>query len=361
METGLLGGVKWEIEGNTLIFSPKQGNKGTFHGVKSDFDFLQKYHHRVEHIKTKGVLHYKGNILKNMFGEYTNLKTADLSAFETSKAISMNSMFQDCPSLEAVNLSSFNTENIKDMEDMFWGCKKLKSLDLSNFDTTSVTDMQGMFCKCPSLKTLNLSSFDTSNVNNMDSMFHECESLKTLDLSSFDTSNVINMRGMFSGCFNLEKINFSHLTINPSLCTDFTLCGCDSLKEVTIPDDLEKRYKTLAPLTLCGIYGPFLHNNNLFSNLLSRLENLTGLDFTEEKKLLSVFNPCDCNEIAEWKARHNTKVNKKLSEIIEIIGLNNIEWTRSEFDAFVQKLGMNGVMSDINAYLNGVPMEDILA
>lgn len=355
---GLLGGVKYEIEGSTLIFAPKQGNEGTFNGAKLTFDLLSKYPH-IEHIKTKGILHCEGMVLDGMFSGYIYLKTADLSAFETSKATSAFAMFQNCPSLETVDLSSFNTSNIKNMGDMFWGCKKLKSLDLSNFDTSNVTNMRCMFCKCISLKTVNLSHFNTGNVNNMNNMFYGCESLKTLDLSSFDTSNVTNMKSMFSGCFNLERLNFSCLAISSYFCTDFMLCGCDSLKEIAIPDDLEKRYNTLAPLNLCDSYRAFYSVS--FSNLLSKIEKLTRVDFTEEKKLLLVFTPCDRNDIAKWKAEHNAKVDKKLPDIVKIIGFNNIEWTKSELDAFMQNLEKSGTISDIQAYLNGVPLEDILA
>ena len=54
---------------------------------------------------------------------------------------------------------------------MFWGCGNLKSLDLSSWNTSNVKDMSCMFVECIKLKSLNLSGWDTSNVDFMSNMF----------------------------------------------------------------------------------------------------------------------------------------------------------------------------------------------
>ena len=35
-------------------------------------------------------------------------------------------MFDGCSNLKSIDLSSFNTSNVKDMRDMFYGCSSLK-------------------------------------------------------------------------------------------------------------------------------------------------------------------------------------------------------------------------------------------
>jgi len=49
------------------------------------------------------------------------------------------------------------------MSYMFNDCRNLKTLDLSNFDTSKVTTMSYMFSFCK-FNPLNISNFDTSNV-----------------------------------------------------------------------------------------------------------------------------------------------------------------------------------------------------
>ena len=58
------------------------------------------------------------------------------------------------------------------MSNMFEGCVNLKSLDLSNFNTTKVEDMSQMFCGCEQLKYINLSSFKTFKVRSTFQMFY---------------------------------------------------------------------------------------------------------------------------------------------------------------------------------------------
>ena len=62
--------------------------------------------------------------------------------------------------------------------------KNLKSIDLSSFNTSNVTSMASMFYSCNSLTSLDLSSFNTSNVTSMDSMFNGCYSLTSLTLGA---------------------------------------------------------------------------------------------------------------------------------------------------------------------------------
>ncbi len=123
----------------------------------------------------------------------------------TSNVTNMAYMFAACE-LRSLDLSTFDTSKVTDMNSMFFWKNALRSIDLSSFDTSNVTNMSRMFDDCSSLTSLDLSSFDTSKVTDMNSMFFWNRDLTSLDLSSFDISNVTNMNSMFTKCDNLEVI-----------------------------------------------------------------------------------------------------------------------------------------------------------
>ena len=64
------------------------------------------------------------------------------------------------------------------MKNMFMFCINLKSIDLSNFNTTNVENMENMFYRCKNLKKLDLTSFNTKNVKNIDGFIDGCNNLK---------------------------------------------------------------------------------------------------------------------------------------------------------------------------------------
>ena len=70
---------------------------------------------------------------------------------------------------------------------MFFLCYDLKSLDLSGFDTSKVTNMSSMFSmeySFGSLTSLDLSSFDTSKVTTMNWIFNKCSKLTKIMVSN---------------------------------------------------------------------------------------------------------------------------------------------------------------------------------
>ena len=119
---------------------------------------------------------------------------------------SMSYMFRSCQALTSLDLSNFDTSKVINMESMFSDCYALTSLDLSNFNTSNVTNMESMFRYCYTLTSLDLSNFNTSNVTTMSSMFRNCNALTSLDLSNFNTSNVANMSSMFRYCNALTTV-----------------------------------------------------------------------------------------------------------------------------------------------------------
>ena len=164
-----------------------------------------------------------------------DLKTIDLSNFDTSQVTSMVEAFYECNKLEEINLTNVDTSNVTDMTLMFYNCKSLTSLDVSNFDTSKVTNMNGMFSMCSGLTSLDVSNFDTSNVTLFERMFYGCNNLTSLDISNFDTSKLIGLSDMFGGCNRLSDLylNFNISNITYSLGSfPYTFSYCFSLKNV---------------------------------------------------------------------------------------------------------------------------------
>ena len=145
------------------------------------------------------------------FCECISLPSLDLSKWNISKAVDLNSMFDCCYSLSSIKFGSgWNTNNVTNMRYMFNYCKSLPSLDISYFDTTKVTNMEFMFGECSSLTSLDLSNFNTTNVESMGAMFFNCTKLSSLNVSSFDTSKVNNMYRLFAGCSSLTSLDLSN-------------------------------------------------------------------------------------------------------------------------------------------------------
>ncbi len=111
----------------------------------------------------------------------------------------MNGIFSYCYNLEYLDISSFNTSNVVRMDSMFRDCRSLKYLNLKNFDTSKVTRIDNIFNGCSSLISLNISSINNSSVTNMKNMFLNCQSLFSLDLKNFDTSSIEEEINIFSG------------------------------------------------------------------------------------------------------------------------------------------------------------------
>ena len=151
-------------------------------------------------------------LMKNcccMFYGLSNLRTIDLSSFNTQNVCNMSYMFYNCNQLPSINLSSFNTQNVYDMSYMFYNCNQIENLNLSSFNTQNVYNMSYMFYNCYKLQNLDLSSFNTHNVTNMSYMFYDCNKLQNLDLSSFNTPKLNYMVSMFYNCSNLKTLDLS--------------------------------------------------------------------------------------------------------------------------------------------------------
>lgn len=160
--------------------------------------------------------------MNTMFYMMNSLKNINVSGFNTSKVTDMNSMFDQTGVIEELNLSNFDTSNVTDMKWMFFGLNKLKKLNLTNFDTSRVTNMYGMFDAMTDVSEIKFgTNFNTRNVTNMGRMFSRTSSIQQLDLSHFNTGNVTAMNDMFSLMTSLTQINFG-ANFDTSNVTDMT-------------------------------------------------------------------------------------------------------------------------------------------
>ncbi len=172
--------------------------------------------------------------MSSMFSGCSGLTSLDVSNFDTSKVTDMTSMFNGCKKLTALDVSNFNTSNVKTMNRMFYGCSGLTSLNVSEFDTASVTDMSYMFNECSVLTSLNVSEFNTASVTDMSYMFYSCKKLTALDVSNFNTSNVKTMNRMFYGCSGLISLNVSEFNTEKVTSMSSMFYGCSGLTSLGV-------------------------------------------------------------------------------------------------------------------------------
>lgn len=223
-------------------------------------------------------------------------------------------------------------------------------------------DSNRMFDECYNLETIDLSHFETSKMCWMRWMFSDCPLLTDLDFSRFDMRKPYSMEGMFYRCRSLKNLNLSGLGKIFWNNTNYILDGCDSLSNLVLSEKIDKITDNFMLLVAffdyIDNYGRFNQRIRLVNVLLEYFEKFLNTDLSEEKELLRrIQNPEDLNGISLWKSRVRLK---KVHDILKIFTARNIDAETLKNSNF-QMLVKEGVVSDINAYLNGVPLADILA
>ena len=139
--------------------------------------------------------------MDNMFKDASTLKSVIMKSDKNCEISSMIGSFQNCVNLKTVEISGFNTEKLTSIKRLFSGTK-FTEIDFSkiNIKTDKVVDISQLFENCTSLLTVNIGELKTSKVTDMSNLFYGCASLKSIDLSKLTTSNVVNFSGMFANC-----------------------------------------------------------------------------------------------------------------------------------------------------------------
>ena len=119
----------------------------------------------------------------NMFNGLTNIKSIDLSDFDTSQVTDMSKMFNGCTKLESLNLQNLKLSAAENLNSMFQSCYSLRQIDSSNLDASHVKTMSGMFSQCSSISSINLSNLKLGSVIDMSYLFDRCMSTSQIDLS----------------------------------------------------------------------------------------------------------------------------------------------------------------------------------
>ena len=90
---------------------------------------------------------------------------------------------------EIIGIENIRTNNVISTEYMFLDCLELKSLNLSKWNTSNLQNPRGMFYDCHKLLYLDVSTWDVTNVTTLEKMFWECKKILQLDLSKWKTTD----------------------------------------------------------------------------------------------------------------------------------------------------------------------------
>ena len=169
---------------------------------------------------------------------------------------------------------------------MFNNCYNLKSLNLSNFNTEQVTIMQSMFYNCSNLESLDLSNFNTEKVTNMITIFYGCTKLKSLDISNFNLNSLTSYDKMFFNT-NLSYIIMCNLKDDDNkistILGDYKnyICQCN-----------ENSNKILNAILRCCKYDFNFEKNDceLLSYIILYFKGSSGLDYQTNDKVFNSYN-----------------------------------------------------------------------
>lgn len=129
--------------------------------------------------------------MNEMFCGVKNLKSLDVSGFDTSSVNSMSYLFSGMYSLTSLDITNFNTSIVTSMNRIFSYLYSLQSLDISNFYSPKTYNMRCMF-QWSKFDTLNVKGLNTTLVKDMTGMFVRVNA-SFLDLSTFNTKSVVTM------------------------------------------------------------------------------------------------------------------------------------------------------------------------
>lgn len=156
---------------------------------------------------------YTNKQASHMFRGFCLVKEIEnLKAINTARAQNLSYFFHRCFNLKSVDLSNFDTSNCDCFGFMFSYCQNLESLDVSHFNTAKALTMANMFQHCEKVTTLDVSHFVTDSVRSMDNLFSDCHKLSALDLSGWNTDFVEDTRSMFNRCKSITDLDIRHMS-----------------------------------------------------------------------------------------------------------------------------------------------------
>ena len=200
--------------------------------------------------------------LRYLFSYFAGLEEIEgLDLFDTGISTSMYYTFGHCHNLKSVDLSHFNTENVTTMQYAFNACWKLASIDCSTFNTSKVTSMNQMFRQCWVADPINISSFTSEALTDTYYMFMSCENVKALNFNeNFKGENIERSSYMFYHCSSVAELDLSHFTLANDTTLFHMFDSCVALASLNQNFDTRKV--------------------NTMGSMFRRCENLTALDLS---------------------------------------------------------------------------------
>ena len=286
-----------------------------------------------------------------MFYGCENLKSVNLSGCDFSNINSTRSMFSHCYSLNSVNLASIKNykDNLVNMEKMFCFCQSLKSIDLSKLNifnslkmpfmfshcyslysiklpssnSINVLNMEHMFDNCKSLTSLDLSALNTKNTQKMNSLFEDCVKLKSIELSGFKTSNVEDMSQMFENCKSLKSLDLKNFDTRKVKYMISMFSGCNNLISINLPNFITSKVEDMSYM-FNECYS--LENIDLskfdtkkvinFAKMFNQCESLTSLDLPDSFMTINAKDMDDMFSGCKLLSKKNIKFNSKDEKIL---------------------------------------------
>lgn len=210
--------------------------------------------------------------MANMFSICQELQTIQgLSTWDTSNVTNMQAMFQNCLALSNFNdVENWDVSKVTDFSFMF-NISNLKSINLSNWNTSNATTMGAMFQGCANLESINfIKDWDISKVTDISYFGNGLNKIKEpLDLSNWDTRNLKSITYAFNRCYALESIDVSNWDLRSCTSADRFMQLSTSLKKLDL-----STWKNTDKITT---YENFLYN---FSASVIEYLDVSGLDTT---------------------------------------------------------------------------------
>ena len=268
-------------------------------------------------------------------------------------------MFRNCDNIKSVDLSSFDSSDVNNMNYMFGKCHFLEEINLNNLVTDKVTDMSYMFNKCYFLKKLKFPpSFNTKNVEKMNFMFHECHNLSEIEFSpSFKTNNVTTMRSMFKQCFVLKIIDLTYFTAEKLLDMGYMFSDCINLEKITLNKDFKtnmvtnmiylfNKCKKLKEIILAGVQQNSSNinlstfnteNTEFFDYMFCDCVEIKDIDLSsfhvkDSINISNMFKNCENLEKLDISSFKNINNNSKINNMLD--NLKNIKEIKVNQDSF---------------------------
>lgn len=168
---------------------------------------------RRKNIKTVQVVDsgIKPKSIQSWFQGLENATNLSMSKLDVSTCASFCNAFANCQAATSIDISGWSAKPV-DMTQMFYMCKSVSTLDLSGFDGSRNITLNSTFHACFNLDDIKFGDkWTTVSVENFGCAFFGTK-FRKFDVSGWNTSKGYIFRGTFGNMKNLEEIDISGWT-----------------------------------------------------------------------------------------------------------------------------------------------------